>query len=202
VVEERDRADQREILLVVAPGAGVEEGERAGVGVGDEQRPQHALGVAVHGQRPLAFVIGQQALEGLPLALAAMDGARLLAVLVDREHETAIEQLVVDLDRRGGEHDHHRALHPVLVRDELPRGRVLARGGNRQLTFGLQELQCVAGALGTLLLDQGEDLVPQIGLAEVEERLSGHRRVLDALLLGHEGEDRLNERRLPCRRAR
>ena len=49
LVQQRDRADQRQVLQVIAPGAGlrVEEGQLAGEGVGDQQRAQQPLGVAV-----------------------------------------------------------------------------------------------------------------------------------------------------------
>jgi len=79
------------------------------------------------------------------------------------------------------------------VGEELARLRVLARRGDGELALALQELERVARPLGALLLDDGEHLVGEVGLAHVEERLPGHGRVLDPLLLGHEGEDGLHE---------
>jgi len=94
------------------------EGQLAREGVGDEERPQETLRVLVHLADPAAVSVHEQALQlqGLPLALQLVDGARLLAALVDGEHDTAIEKLLVHLDRRRREHDHHRAFHVVLVR--------------------------------------------------------------------------------------
>ncbi len=66
-----------------------------------------------------------------------MDGARLRLGLVDREHERAIHQLLVELYRGGGEHDHHRPFHAVLVRHEFPRVGILAGARDRELALAL-----------------------------------------------------------------
>ena len=49
LVQQRDGADQRQVLHVVAAGAGavVEERQLPGVGIDHPQRPQEPLGVAV-----------------------------------------------------------------------------------------------------------------------------------------------------------
>ena len=103
---------------------------------------------------------------------------------------TAVQELLVDLDGRRREEDHHRAAHPVLLGHEPPARRVLARRGDRQLALALQELESVGRPLGPLLLDDRQDLVLEVRLAHVEEALPGHGRVLDPLLLGDEGERR------------
>jgi hypothetical protein len=113
-----------------------------------------------------------------------------------------VQQLLVDLDCRRREEDHHRAFHPVLVGDEPSRGRVLPGARDRELALALEELQRVARSLRAFLFDDGEDLVSQVRLAHVEERLARHRRVLDALLFRHEGQDGLHQRRLPRGRTR
>jgi hypothetical protein len=135
-------------------------------------------------------------------ALLAVDGARLLAAFVDRKRQTAIGELLVQIHRRGGKDRHHRAGDVVLVRDQLAGGRILAGGRNRQLALGLQQLQRVGGARGALFLGDGENLVPQILLAHVEERLSGHCRVLHLLLLGNKSQHRVHQRRIAGGRAR
>jgi hypothetical protein len=88
----------------------------------------------------------------------------------------------------------------VISLDQPARLRVLARRGDRELALALQELERVARALRALLLDDRQDLVREVVLAHVEERLPGHRRVLDPLLVGEEGEHRLHERGLARRR--
>ena len=46
----------------------------------------------------------------------------------------------------------------------------------------------------SLLFDDGQYLILEVGLAHVEERLPGHRGVLNPLLVGQEREYRLHER--------
>ena len=94
----------------------------------------------------------QQAFERLLFPLQPVDRLRLLAVLVHRQHQAAIEQLLVDVDGRGGEEHHHRTFHAILMRDEPARLRVLARRCDRQHAFALQQLQRVGGAAGALPL--------------------------------------------------
>ncbi len=54
LVQERDGADQRQVLHVVAARAGlvVQEGQTFREGIGNQQGPEQALGIAVEGQRP------------------------------------------------------------------------------------------------------------------------------------------------------
>ena len=67
-----------------------------------------------------ALVPGQQAFEGLRLALLLVDRLRLRAVLVHGQHQAAIQKLFVQVYRRRGEEEHHRAFDAILVRDEPP----------------------------------------------------------------------------------
>ena len=118
---------------------------REAKGLCDEERAQEPLGVPVD----LQDAVRASCRARSPRASEARRCSwwmrpRLLAALVDRQHEAAVQQLLVDLDRRGRQEDHHRPFDAVLLRDEPPRLRVLAGGGDRQLAFGLQELQGVA----------------------------------------------------------
>ena len=77
---------------------------------------------------------------------AGVDRAGLLPSLVDGEDQAPVLQLLVDLGRGGGEEQHHRPLDPVLLGHQASRLRVLARASDRELAFGLQELQRVGRA--------------------------------------------------------
>ena len=44
----------------------------------------------------------------------------------------------------------------------------------------------------------GQYLVLEVGLAHVEQALAGHGAVLDALFLGHEGQDGVHQAALAC----
>ena len=204
LVQQGDGLDQVQVLVVVpaGPGAVVQEGQPAGVRVDHRQPPQEPLGVAVQPQQAGALPLAGVALQGAQLPLQPVDGPGLLPVLVHRQHHAAVLQLLVDLDGGGGQEDHHRPLHLVLVRHQPPRGRVLAGGGDGQLPLALQQLQRVGGPLRPLLLGDGQDLVLQVRPAHVEQRLAGHGRVLHLLLFRHEGQDGLHQGRLAGRRGR
>ena len=145
---------------------------------------------------PVGVTPGELAGERLALALQLMDGAGLLARLVDGEHDAAVHQLLVDLDGGRGQEQHHRALDVAVLGDQASGVRVLAGRGDGEPALALQELEGVARALGAFLLGDGQDLVLELGGAHVKERLAGHRRVLDALLVRDQRQDRLHERRL------
>ena len=68
LVEERDRADQGQVLQVIAPRARlvVDERQPLGVGVGDEERPEEPLGVLVALDQGPLVGLGEQPREGLP----------------------------------------------------------------------------------------------------------------------------------------
>ena len=103
LVEERDRTDEREVLDVIAPRARaiVEKGQR---------RPAHGLATRRGLRRRWAFRWSftsrallfscQEPSDGFRFPLPEMDLPRLLAVLVDRKDEAAIEELLVDLGGR------------------------------------------------------------------------------------------------------
>jgi len=130
-----------------------------------------------------------------------VDLRRLLRGLIDGEGQAPVLELLVQVDCRRRQHDHDRPLDPVDLRLHPPRRRVLARRGDRELALRLEELERVRGLFGSRLLHDGEDLVLQVGFAEVVQGLPRHRRVLDPLLLREEREHGVHERRL-ARRAR
>ncbi len=182
-------------MVPARAGPGVEEGQ-LGVGVDDGERPEEPLGVSVLAEDLFALAPGREAGERAALALDLVDRPRLLPALRDGEDEAAVQQLLVHLGRGRREKDRHRPLDPVLLGHEPAGLRVLPRRGDRQLAFGLEELQGIGGPLGALLLGHREHLVREVRLAHVEEALAGHRRVGDALLLGHQGQHRVQQRGL------
>jgi len=138
----------------------------------------------------------EQSRERAPRPLPLVHPPRLRACLIHREHERTVQELLVQVRGRGGEHDRHRSLHPVLLRHQPSRVRVLARACDREHALALQELERIARPLRALLLHHREYLVPQVLAAHVEEALSRHGRVLDALLFRYEAEHCVHERRL------
>ncbi len=62
--------------------------------------------------------VGDQPAERLALALALVDLAGLLAVLVHRQDKATVEQLLVDVHRGRGQEDRNRAPDAVGVRDQ------------------------------------------------------------------------------------
>src|SRR3546814_12346299 len=69
--------------------------------------------IAVKRERHSAIFPRQQPLQRLAAALQGMDGAGLLTAFIDREHQAAVHQLLVDVDRGGGQGQHHRSLDPI-----------------------------------------------------------------------------------------
>ena len=128
-----------------------------------------------------------------------LDRRRLLGALVDRQHQTAVHQLFVDVDGRAGQDQHHRAFHPVLAGDQLPRRRVLAGRGDRQRALALQQLQRIRRLPHAFFLGDGEDLVLEVAFADVEQALPGHRAVVHALAFRHQRQQRVHERALAGR---
>jgi hypothetical protein len=146
----------------------------------------------LHDPGPLAPC--PQALGSARFALLPMDRPRLFAFLVHRERNAAVQQLLVHLVCCGREEEHHRAFDHVLVRHVLAAHRVFAGRGDIQLAFRLQQLQRIAGAFRALLLRDGQDLVLEIFLPHVKQRLPGHRRVAFPLFFRHEVEHRFHQR--------
>jgi len=66
-----------------------------------------------------------------------MDGLCLFALFVDREDQAAIQQLLVQLDRRGRQEDHDRPFNAILMGHETPGGRVFAGRCDGQHAFAL-----------------------------------------------------------------
>ena len=129
LMKQSDAADQRQILHVIAPGARlrVEERQLPRVGIGDEDGLQEPLRVAMHGKDGAAVPPLEKPFKRLRLALHAMDGLRLRPVFIDGENKTAIQHLLVEIDGRRRQEDHHRAFDAVLMREQAPRRRVFAR---------------------------------------------------------------------------
>src|SRR5208283_730269 len=196
LVEQRDSLYQRQELHVIAPRADhvVGKGLLVRVLVHHADGLEQPLRVAVQPDQRGAFLPRPQTIDGLRLALLPVNGARLLAVLVDREHDATIQQFFVHVVRRRGEKEHHRAFHAVLVCHVLTAHRVLAGGGDLQHAFRLQQLQRVGGAARAFLFGYGQNLVLQVFLPHVEQRLAGHGRVLLALLFRHEVQHRFHQR--------
>ena len=140
-------------------------GKAIALGVGDHDRHglDEALGVAVSGHDTLALEAGDQAVEGGRLALGRLDGPGLGLVLVDAEDHQAVGQLGVDVGGRGGEHEGDRSGHLVAAGAELAGGGVLAGRGDREATFGHQQLERVRSPGGSLLFGHRQHLVGQIG---------------------------------------
>ena len=130
LIEQRNRPHQREELHVIAPRAdhGIGKGLLLDVFIDDAQRSEQSLGIALQLNDLGAVVLRPHPLDGLCLALLLVDRLGLLPLLVHREHDAAIQQLLVHVIRRGGQEDHHRAFHRVVVRHVLAAHRVFAGG--------------------------------------------------------------------------
>lgn len=76
---------------------------------------------------------------------------------------------------------------------------IFAGRGDDEHPFGLEEFQGIGRPARAFFLGEGEDLVLEIGLAEVEETLAGHCRVGDAHLFGHHLKHRFHQRRFARR---
>ena len=110
LVQQRDRSDQRQVLQMVTPGpcAASEKVSRVGERVDHRQRLQRRWASWWTFTRSRSA--SQQA-GGSAFALAVVDRAGLLAVLVHGQDDAAVEQLLVHVDRRGREEDRDRPRH-------------------------------------------------------------------------------------------
>jgi hypothetical protein len=201
LVEERDRVDQGEVLLVIPPGPGpaIQEAELGSEGVHHRDGRQQPLRVLMELDQPLALGAGQEAVQGPRRPLPLVDRPGLRAALVHREHQGAVGQLLVHLQRRRGQEQLHRTLHPVGMRHQLARLGILAGRGDGELALALQELQGIRGPFGPFLFHEAQDLVLEIGFPEVVECLAGERGVVDPVFGRHKREERVHERRLARR---
>jgi len=77
-------------------------------------------------ERPHAVVSGEQSFNRLLLALLPVNRLRLVSIFIHREYQASIQQLFIKLDGCRRQKDRHRALHPVLMRHQLPRRRIFA----------------------------------------------------------------------------
>ena len=91
----------------------------------------------------LTLLPGQQPVQRAALALLGVDGPRLRARLVDRQHQTTVQQFFVRFGGGGGEQQHHRAFDPIGPGRQLPGLRVFGGAGDGQLAFRLKKLQGV-----------------------------------------------------------
>ena len=147
LMQQRDRPDQRQVFHVVTPGPGaaIRERQPRRERVHHRQRLEEPLRVLMRLHDPCLLGGGEEAVEGLRGTLPLVDRAGLAPVLVDRQDDAAVQELLVDVDRGGGQEDRRRPRDPVGVGHQPTRGHVLARRGDGQLAFGLQELECVGG---------------------------------------------------------
>ncbi|OQC68388.1 MAG: hypothetical protein BWX48_00059 [Verrucomicrobia bacterium ADurb.Bin006] len=201
LVKQRDGVHEREIFFVVAPVACARrgEGERGRERIDHGQRRQEPLRVAEFREQVFALLVREQARERAPLALHAMNALGLRRALVHRQRQTAVLQLLVQVNRGRRQEDHHRAFDVIFLRHHFAGRGVFAGAGDGEFAFALQKFQRVAGALRAGFLDHGEDFVFEVRLAQVVERLARHRGVFDALLLREERQHRVHERRLARR---
>ena len=204
LMQQRNGPDQRQIFAMIAPRAGlvVHERQPLGIRVHHLQRLYEPLRIAVQSEDCRTVFFGGEASQRFLEALARMDGAGLVAALIDGQHQAAVFQLLVEVDRGRRHHQGHRAFDAIFLGDQLSRGGVLARARNGERPLALQQLQRIGGMARALLLGDGQRLVLEVSLADVKEALAGHRRVGDTLLLRHEIEDRIHQRALARRRGR
>jgi hypothetical protein len=146
LVEQCDHIDQRQILFVIAPGPRpiIQERQPVGIGVHHGQRLDQPLRVLMGFEDRLALGLGQKAGERAPLALRGVDRRRLFSPLIEGEHQTPVEQFLIDLRRRRGQCDHHRPLNAVLLGDQFAGGRILGGRGDGKLPFRLQQFERIA----------------------------------------------------------
>ncbi len=203
LVQQRNSVDQRQVLLLIPPQPHARRGERELLGerVHHSKRPQKRLCCTMRGDNGLAARSRQQPLQRPRRPLPRLDRSGLFARLVDRQHQTAIQQLLIDVDRGRRQEQHHRPFHAVFLRDQLTCQRILASAGDRQLALRLQQLQRIRRLPYTLLLGDRQHLVLHAGFAKVKQALSRHRRVLHPLGLGHQRQHCVHQRAL-ARRAR
>ncbi|PHM30165.1 hypothetical protein Xsze_04367 [Xenorhabdus szentirmaii DSM 16338] len=121
-----------------------------------------------------------------------MDGFRLFTGFIDRQHQTAVEQLFIHINGGCGQHQHHRAFHRVAFGDEVPGCFVLARACHGQLAVTLQQLERIGRLPYPFFFGDSQYLMLQVGFTEVEQALAGHGAVLDALFFRYQVEHRLH----------
>ena len=201
LVQQRQRGDQRQVLGMVPPHPRLVDakGQLLGPGNDHAQRFEQPLGVLV----PLAYrlAIGRDAFQRVGRPLPLVDGRGLCRLLVDRQAQAAVEQLGIRFFGRGGQQHGHRAFDFVVLRLLAARVPVLARAGDGQPPFALQELERVAGLRDPFLFGQGQDLVLQLRASHVVQRLAGQRREAELRFGRHEGQRGFHQRRLAGGRA-
>lgn len=143
LVQKRNRVDQRQVLLVVAthPRCMARKLQTRRQLVHHRHGPQQPLRVLVHRHDVATLMLQAPAHKRARRALQVLNRTRLLGPFIHRQHQAAIQKLLVDVDARRRHHHHHRPRHLVLLRHQPPRLRVLARARNRQLPRALQNLQ-------------------------------------------------------------
>ena len=204
LVQQGDRPDQPQILAMVAPGPGfvVKEGQVFGERVDHLHRPYQPLRIVVELADRCPVLARRQPRQRLLIPLPGMDGAGLVAALVDGQHQAAVGQLLVEVDGGRGQHQRHRPLNLVFLRHQLARHRVFAGGGDGERALALQQLERIGGMARAFLLGNGQRLVLEVRLAKVEQALAGHCRVGDPLFLGHQIKHPVHQRRLARRAGR
>jgi len=112
----------------------VEERQLVRVRVEDPQRPQEPLRRAMQREHGRARLGGADAAERVARPLLRVDAPRLLARFIDAQHEASVQELFVDVHRRGREEDHQPgprrgipASPSARVRDLCPCSQSTAR---------------------------------------------------------------------------
>ena len=66
-----------------------------------------------------------------PFALQLMNAPGLLGALVHRQRQTTVLQLLIEINRRRRQKNHHRAFNVIFLRHHFARRRVFAGAGYR-----------------------------------------------------------------------
>ena len=133
LVQQRDGINEREILLVVTPVASARRGERQAwrIRIEHVHRLQQPLRVAKFFQHVLPFRLGDESRQRAPFPLQPVNAPGLLGALIHRQRQAAILQLLIEINRRRRQKNHHRAFDMIFLRHHFARRRVFAGAGYR-----------------------------------------------------------------------
>ena len=137
LVQQRDTVDQGQVLFMITAGSGSGCPRTPAAPHTDSPPPEAAAGAGRCGAcvKPRRRPPAPAGPPGSGPALLLLDRRCLLPALVDGQHHAAIEQLLIDVDGRGGEEQHYRAFHPVFLGDQLARLGIFAGTGNGQFPW-------------------------------------------------------------------
>ena len=163
LVKQRDGVNERQIFFVVAPVARARRGkgqcrrER----IDDVERLQQPLRVAELFQQVFPFLVRNQARQRAALALHAMNASGLLGALVHRQRQTTVLQLLVQVNGRGRQKNHHRAFNVIFLRH--PKVNLVRYADDFIITGATKELleNEVKPLVEQFLRDRGLQLSPE-----------------------------------------